>query len=145
MPSENLKKFILTMPKIELHVHLEGAINPDTAIDLIKRNNPGAEDLTVENIKGFYKFNGLSEFISGMRVVSNNIKYVPKQVFMDSLRCWLCSPILTVCNIVHHSEMPLLLKKPSNKKALLIPRFIFKSNYYQPPNLLNLLGFPTLI
>ena len=34
-----LEKFIRLMPKIELHVHLEGSIRPETLLTLAERND----------------------------------------------------------------------------------------------------------
>ncbi|NMB60210.1 MAG: adenosine deaminase, partial [Chloroflexi bacterium] len=35
----NIKEFIRQMPKVELHVHLEGSIQPQTLLILAERHN----------------------------------------------------------------------------------------------------------
>ncbi len=62
------------MPKVELHCHLEGSIRPDTAIYMMKRNNvPGIPD-RADQIHSLYRFTNLTEFVDGMKTVSNNIR-----------------------------------------------------------------------
>ena len=73
MKNDQLKYFIKEMPKVELHLHLEGAIQPETAFHLIKKNNPLNSPKSVEAIKKMYRFGNLTEFIYGMRSVTDNI------------------------------------------------------------------------
>ncbi len=58
---------------MELHLHLEGAVQPHTAAKLIKRNHPENSRLNVQDIQKLYRFKNLTEFIHGMRKVSGNI------------------------------------------------------------------------
>ena len=75
------------MPKIELHLHLEGSIQPETAFQLIKKNNHRNTPHSVDSIKNMYRFGNLTEFIYGMRSVTDNItsiedlKYIAGQMF----------------------------------------------------------------
>ncbi len=72
--NDNLLAFIRDMPKVELHCHLEGSIRPDTAIYMMKRNNvPGIPD-HADQIHSLYRFTNLTEFVDGMKTVSNNIR-----------------------------------------------------------------------
>lgn len=73
MVDETLDTFIEKMPKIELHLHLEGSIQPETAFHLIKNNNPYNPPKSVEEIKQRYRFGNLTEFIYGMKSVTDNI------------------------------------------------------------------------
>ncbi|MBD3377396.1 adenosine deaminase [candidate division KSB1 bacterium] len=76
MVNDNLVAFIRDMPKVELHCHLEGSIRPDTAIYMMKRNNvPGIPD-HADQIHSLYRFTNLSEFVDGMKTVSNNIREI---------------------------------------------------------------------
>ncbi len=71
---KNLKKFIKKMPKVELHVHLEGSIRPQTALELMRRNDPSKAPANSYDVKKIYRFDNLSEFVQGMRNVSDNIQ-----------------------------------------------------------------------
>ncbi len=66
-------EFIRSMPKVELHLHLEGSIQPKTALSFIKRNNKKNVD-SVEDIRSVYKFDDLGEFVKSMRKVTDNVK-----------------------------------------------------------------------
>jgi len=69
-----LKDFIRWMPKIELHLHLEGCIRPSTANALMKRNRPGHHTPGCAGIFKLYKFESLSDFVYSMEKVSNNLR-----------------------------------------------------------------------
>ncbi len=74
MIEEGLSAFIEKMPKIELHLHLEGSIRPDTALELMQRNRDKHAPEKAEHIHRLYQFTSLSDFVKGMRTVSNNIR-----------------------------------------------------------------------
>ena len=71
---KNLKEFIKRMPKVELHLHLEGSIRPQTALELMRRNDPSKAPINSYDVKKIYRFDDLSEFVQGMRNVSDNIQ-----------------------------------------------------------------------
>jgi len=73
---EKLSEFIRLMPKVELHLHLEGAIRPETAIDLMKRNNSHSKAQKIDDIRRLYRFSNLTEFVEGMRTVSDNLRFL---------------------------------------------------------------------
>jgi adenosine deaminase len=52
------------MPKIELHVHLEGAIRPTTLLQLARRNGVSLPAQDVEGLRDFYRFRDFSHFIA---------------------------------------------------------------------------------
>lgn len=74
MIEEGLNAFIAKMPKIELHLHLEGSIRPETALELMQRNRDKHAPAKAEHIHRLYQFTSLSDFVNGMRTVSNNIR-----------------------------------------------------------------------
>src|SRR2546430_16057185 len=52
------------MPKIELHVHLEGSIQPQTLLDLAERNRVQLPARTVEGLQSWYRFTDFAHFIT---------------------------------------------------------------------------------
>ncbi len=59
----NLHKFARRMPKVELHVHLEGSIRPDTLLQLARRNSVNLPAQDVEELRDFYRFRDSGHFI----------------------------------------------------------------------------------
>jgi len=51
------------MPKIELHVHVEGATKPEVFYSLAKRNNVKLPVSDLEEWKGYFEFSSFSHFI----------------------------------------------------------------------------------
>lgn len=58
-----IDQFIHDLPKCELHVHLEGTLEPDMKFDLAKRNGIDLGYKTVEEIRSSYNFTDLSSFL----------------------------------------------------------------------------------
>jgi adenosine deaminase len=58
-----LKDFIENVPKAELHVHLEGTIEPETQLRIAERNNINLKYKSIEDIKKAYKFLDLRDFL----------------------------------------------------------------------------------
>ncbi|MEO6726968.1 MAG: adenosine deaminase, partial [Blastocatellia bacterium] len=58
-----LDTFIRRMPKVELHVHLEGSIQPETLLQLAERNHATLPATTVEGLREWYTFTGFAHFI----------------------------------------------------------------------------------
>jgi len=59
----SLNTFIRRMPKVELHVHLEGSIQPETLLLLAERNNVTLPSTTVEGLRQWYKFTDFPNFV----------------------------------------------------------------------------------
>ncbi len=59
----NLEKFINGLPKAELHLHLEGSLEPELMFELAKRNNVKIPFNSIEEVRAAYKFNNLQEFL----------------------------------------------------------------------------------
>ncbi|KRL00941.1 putative deaminase [Liquorilactobacillus capillatus DSM 19910] len=68
-----MPEFIKYLPKAELHVHIEGTLEPELKIKLAKRNKIELQQQTIEEIKASYQFNDLASFLavyySGMSVL----------------------------------------------------------------------------
>ncbi|HEX7106652.1 MAG TPA: adenosine deaminase [Acidothermaceae bacterium] len=61
----------MSYPKIELHVHLEGAVRPRTLIDLAKRNGLALPADSVEGISQLYEFTDFAHFIEVWILTTN--------------------------------------------------------------------------
>ena len=59
----NLARFIADMPKAELHLHIEGTLEPELMMSLARRNNVTLPYATVEDIRQAYEFNCLQDFL----------------------------------------------------------------------------------
>ncbi|HNS50111.1 MAG TPA: adenosine deaminase [Anaerolineae bacterium] len=70
----DLRSQICRMPKVELHVHLEGSIRPATLLALAARNNvtPPATDL--EGLRRFYRFTDFPHFIRVYLTISRCLR-----------------------------------------------------------------------
>jgi len=59
-----IDRFIREIPKAELHVHIEGTIEPELKFDLAERNNIQLPYESVEAMRAGYVFDGLVSFLS---------------------------------------------------------------------------------
>jgi len=58
-----LKEFIASLPKAELHVHIEGTFEPELMFELAAKNNRKLKYQSVQDLKAAYQFNNLQEFL----------------------------------------------------------------------------------
>ncbi|WP_417429421.1 adenosine deaminase [Kiloniella sp.] len=69
----DLRNFINTLPKAELHLHLEGSLEPEMMMHLATRNNIELPYQSVDEIKDAYNFSNLQDFLDiyyqGMNVL----------------------------------------------------------------------------
>jgi adenosine deaminase len=63
MTDMDLSEFVRRMPKAELHVHLEGSVQPETLLELSRRNNVPLPAKTVEELRAWYAFTSFGHFI----------------------------------------------------------------------------------
>ena len=57
-------EFIQGLPKAELHVHIEGTLEPELLFELAKRNNINLKYKSVEALKEAYSFSNLQDFLN---------------------------------------------------------------------------------
>jgi adenosine deaminase len=62
-PGDSLETFIRAMPKVELHVHLEGSIRPRTLLELAEKNGVDLPATSVEGLHDWYAFRSFDHFI----------------------------------------------------------------------------------
>lgn len=59
----SLETYIKAMPKVELHVHLEGAIKPATLLELARRHAVDLPATSVEGLRAWYTFTNFAHFV----------------------------------------------------------------------------------
>lgn len=69
-----LRTFIRRMPKVELHVHLEGSIRPETLLTLAERNNVKLPAESLEEMGEWYQFSDFAHFIEIYFAICNCIR-----------------------------------------------------------------------
>ena len=57
-------EFIKKSPKAELHLHVEGTLEPELLFKLAKRNNVQIPFLNINEVKSAYNFNNLESFLN---------------------------------------------------------------------------------
>lgn len=58
-----MKEFIQKLPKAELHLHIEGSLEPELMFDLAQKNNISLPYKSVEEVKQAYNFTSLQSFL----------------------------------------------------------------------------------
>jgi adenosine deaminase len=70
----SITSFIRAMPKVELHVHMEGSIQPETLLTLARRNKVKLPADTVEGLRQWYTFTDFSHFIEIYGVICDCLR-----------------------------------------------------------------------
>jgi hypothetical protein len=63
IPRERLPALLRTMPKAELHVHIEGSLEPELIFKLAQRNGVALPYRSVEALRAAYAFTDLQSFL----------------------------------------------------------------------------------
>ena len=58
-----MDRFIASLPKAELHVHIEGTLEPRMMFDLAERNHIDLPFFTIEEVEAAYSFSNLQDFL----------------------------------------------------------------------------------
>jgi len=58
-----MKNFIKNLPKVELHLHIEGTLEPELMLQLAKRNNVTTPFNSIFEVKAAYNFHNLQSFL----------------------------------------------------------------------------------
>lgn len=70
-----LHEFIKSLPKAELHLHIEGSLEPEQMFEMARRNGVALPYSTVDDIRTAYAFGNLQEFLdlyyAGMSVLQS--------------------------------------------------------------------------
>lgn len=63
-----------TFPKIELHVHLEGTVRPETLLEIARRNDYALPADTVEGVASLYDYRDFAHFIEIWILTTNALQ-----------------------------------------------------------------------
>jgi adenosine deaminase len=58
-----IENLIRSLPKAELHLHIEETLEPELLFKLAKRNNIPLKYASVEELRKAYNFNNLQDFL----------------------------------------------------------------------------------
>ena len=81
----SLTEFVKAMPKVELHVHLQGATQPETWLELAERNKVKLPANTIETMREWFVFKDFPHFIqiyiavSGMVRTADDVEYMARR------------------------------------------------------------------
>jgi len=72
----NAETFIRRLPKAELHLHLEGTIEPATLVELSRRvdSAAGEEPLTLEAAEELYQYTDFTGFLMAFKAVTRRLR-----------------------------------------------------------------------
>jgi adenosine deaminase len=70
----NLHEFARHMPKVELHVHLEGSIRPATLLQLAERNNVKLPVQDTNGLREFYRFRDFAHFVTVYETIAECLR-----------------------------------------------------------------------
>ena len=59
-----LDAFITALPKAELHLHIEGSLEPELMFELAQRNGVAIPFASVEDVRAAYNFSNLQDFLN---------------------------------------------------------------------------------
>jgi adenosine deaminase len=63
IPPERLPALLAAMPKAELHIHIEGSLEPELIFALAQRNGVAIPYASVEELRRAYAFTNLQSFL----------------------------------------------------------------------------------
>ncbi len=71
---EQLAAFVGALPKVELHVHLEGSISPSTLVALARSNPSGSLPIRLDQIEELYAFHDFVHFLDRWVLVCDQLR-----------------------------------------------------------------------
>ncbi len=74
MNNQSIERYVHAIPKAELHVHLEGAIQPATLLILAQRNGVELPAQTVAELQNWFTFRDFNHFIDIYFDISNCLR-----------------------------------------------------------------------
>ena len=98
--SERLPDLLRLMPKAELHIHIEGSLEPELIFSLALRNGVALPYASVEDLRAAYAFTNLQSFLDIYYAGASVL--ITEQDFYDMTRAYL---LRAVQDNVIHSEI----------------------------------------
>lgn len=71
---KTLAAFVDALPKVELHVHLEGSVRPATLLQLARRHRTSSLPGTLEGLRDFYRFRDFPHFVQVYGAVCDQLR-----------------------------------------------------------------------
>ena len=69
-----LDTYVRAAPKAELHLHLEGAVQPDTVVELARRNGVALVHDTVAGLRAWFRFRDFAHFLEVYGAISQCLR-----------------------------------------------------------------------
>lgn len=69
-----LEDFVDALPKVELHLHLEGAVRPATLLSLARRHRTSGLPETMAELEDFYRFRSFDHFVEVYYAICENLR-----------------------------------------------------------------------
>lgn len=79
-PEIDIPDWLRRLPKVELHLHLEGTITPETLVVLSKRHD--AEPLTLEAARNLYVYENFRAFLMTFKAVTERLRTAADYAFI---------------------------------------------------------------
>lgn len=73
--SKDLSALIAALPKVELHLHLEGAVRPETLLTLARRHGTTSLPVDVDGLRDFYRFRDFDHFVQVYYAICDNLRH----------------------------------------------------------------------
>ncbi|HEV2663512.1 MAG TPA: adenosine deaminase [Blastocatellia bacterium] len=105
-----LVTFIRSMPKAELHVHLEGSIQPETLLLLAERNGVTLPATTVEGLRQWYRFTDFPHFVEIYLAISacicspEDIEFIAREFLRGQAAQRILHSEVTFTPFTHYSS-----------------------------------------
>jgi adenine deaminase len=87
IPADRLSELLRAMPKAELHIHIEGSLEPELIFALAQRNGVGIPYASVEELRRAYAFTNLQSFLDIYYAGASVL--LKEQDFFDMARAYL--------------------------------------------------------
>ncbi|MBV0930333.1 adenosine deaminase [Lentilactobacillus sp. IMAU92037] len=100
MSTEITPEFTKNLPKAELHLHIEGTLEPDLKLKLAKRNHIDIGQSTIEEVQKTYQYDDLASFLAVYYPAMNVLQH--EQDFYDLAFAYLKR---AAANNVRHVEI----------------------------------------